>query len=312
MTIKSTVLPEDMMNREIERERHMTQMIKAEKPEQTDESMAAALERVLVKGDLSKLTDDQRIFYVKAVCDSVGLNPLTRPFDFLIMAGGKLTLYANKSCTDQLRTIKGISIDKLETKTEEGIYEVRAYALNAAGRRDADLGAVSISGLRGETLANAKMKATTKAKRRVTLSICGLGMLDESEVDSVPGAQRAPASESLQAEALQDYISAAPAAQQPVPAAAQTVKASPPATKPQRKATQRDNILAIGELIKQLLAAGIDLKTIQARMQTLTGCDKREQLNAGQAIVLIEEFESWLDVLDQTAAEDEGWEVGDQ
>ena len=32
------------------------------------------------------------------------------------------------------------------------------------------------------------MKAKTKAKRRVTLSICGLGILDESEADTMPGA----------------------------------------------------------------------------------------------------------------------------
>jgi hypothetical protein len=32
------------------------------------------------------------------------------------------------------------------------------------------------------------LKAVTKAKRRVTLSLCGLGMTDESEVDSIPGA----------------------------------------------------------------------------------------------------------------------------
>lgn len=31
------------------------------------------------------------------------------------------------------------------------------------------------------------MKAVTKSKRRVTLSICGLGMLDESEADSIRG-----------------------------------------------------------------------------------------------------------------------------
>jgi hypothetical protein len=36
------------------------------------------------------------------------------------------------------------------------------------------------------------MKAETKAKRRVTLSICGLGMLDESEVESLPPEVLAP------------------------------------------------------------------------------------------------------------------------
>src|SRR5262249_53952504 len=34
------------------------------------------------------------------------------------------------------------------------------------------------------------MRALTKAKRRVTLSICGLGMLDESEIESIKGAER--------------------------------------------------------------------------------------------------------------------------
>ena len=36
--------------------------------------------------------------------------------------------------------------------------------------------------LKGEVRANAILKAVTKAKRRATLSICGLGWLDESEV----------------------------------------------------------------------------------------------------------------------------------
>ena len=36
------------------------------------------------------------------------------------------------------------------------------------------------------------MKAETKAKRRVTLSICGLGMLDETEVETIPHAYPVP------------------------------------------------------------------------------------------------------------------------
>ena len=43
------------------------------------------------------------------------------------------------------------------------------------------MGVVSIAGLKGEALANAMMKAETKAKRRATLSICGLGWMDEVE-----------------------------------------------------------------------------------------------------------------------------------
>jgi len=51
------------------------------------------------------------------------------------------------------------------------------------------LGALSLKGLNAEDRANAIMKAETKAKRRVTLSICGLGFLDESEIENIPGAK---------------------------------------------------------------------------------------------------------------------------
>jgi hypothetical protein len=44
--------------------------------------------------------------------------------------------------------------------------------------------------LKGEELVNARLKAVTKAKRRVTLSICGLAFLDESEVETVKQARR--------------------------------------------------------------------------------------------------------------------------
>jgi hypothetical protein len=40
--------------------------------------------------------------------------------------------------------------------------------------------------LKGDALANALMKAETKAKRRVTLSLAGLGWLDETEIASIP------------------------------------------------------------------------------------------------------------------------------
>jgi hypothetical protein len=63
---------------------------------------------------------------------------------------------------------------------------VTVTATDATGRRDSDMGVVSTKNLAGENLANAILKAITKAKRRVTLSICGLGMLDETEVADIP------------------------------------------------------------------------------------------------------------------------------
>ena len=142
-------------------------------------------EKVLLGGDLSKLTPNERLSYIKNVCESLGLNPLTRPFEYITLQG-KMTLYARKDATDQLRTVKGISITNVKTEKVADTYVVTVCAQDKTGRTDVDLGVVSVGNLKGDGLANALMKAITKAKRRVTLSICGLGITDESELETIP------------------------------------------------------------------------------------------------------------------------------
>lgn len=149
---------------------------------------AAALETTLIQGDLARLTPAQRVAYYSKVCESVGLNPLTKPFEY-IQLNGRLRLYALKDCTEQLRKIHGVSLIIVSREVVEDCYVVTARATDRSGRTDESVGAVSIGGLKGEARSNAMMKAETKAKRRVTLSICGLGMLDETETDSIPGAR---------------------------------------------------------------------------------------------------------------------------
>jgi hypothetical protein len=149
----------------------------------------AVIEQLIVKGDLSSMTPAQRNEYYVALCNSMGLNPLTQPFEYLTL-NNKLVLYAKKAATDQLRTKRQISVTKTETKIEDGYFFVTAYAKDlSTGREDSDLGVIFIDGLRGEQRQNAMMKAFTKAKRRVTLSICGLGLLDETEVEDIPKAK---------------------------------------------------------------------------------------------------------------------------
>jgi hypothetical protein len=154
---------------------------------------AVTVETVLVGGDLSKLTPAQRVSYYTAVCKSLGLNQLTRPFDYLVL-NGKMVLYARRDATDQLRAIKGISIVITARETISDVYVVTAQA-SEGGRTDESTGAVSIKGLVGDALANAMMKAESKAKRRVTLSIVGLGLSDESEVEAIPGAKKVEVTE---------------------------------------------------------------------------------------------------------------------
>lgn len=151
--------------------------------------MAEAIEQVLITGDLKALSSAQRVDYYNRVCNSVGLNPLTKPFEYITL-NGKLTLYAKRDATDQLRAIHGISLGKPHIEYTDDMVMVTVEASDRVGRTDCDLGAVNIKILQGEARANAIMKAITKAKRRVTLSLAGLGWLDESEVDSVPSAQR--------------------------------------------------------------------------------------------------------------------------
>jgi len=149
----------------------------------------SVLERVLVSGDLAGLNESQRIEYYKAVCESLGLNPLTRPFEYLRL-NGRLVLYATRAAADQLRAIHGISILDVRIEQKDDLVIVTVRGRTRDGREDVEVGAVSVAGLRGDALANAQMKVLTKAKRRLTLSLAGLGWLDESETETIPGAQR--------------------------------------------------------------------------------------------------------------------------
>jgi len=155
-------------------------------------SDADIVEQVLVTGNLGSLSAEQRVFYYNKLCKSLGLNPLTKPFEYIIL-NGKLTLYALRTATDQLRSRRGVSVQIMARELVEDTYVVTARAKLPDGREDESVGAVPLGGLKGEARANALMKAETKAKRRVTLSICGLGMLDESEVGTIPGAVAPPA-----------------------------------------------------------------------------------------------------------------------
>lgn len=149
-------------------------------------SLTEKIENVLMKGDLATLSEVERVQYYKSVCESVGLNPLTQPFSYITL-NSKLVLYANKACTDQLRSIHNISIEIVAREKIGDVYVVTARAKGLGGRADESTGAVALGKASGDVLANLFMKAETKAKRRVTLSICGLGLLDESEVESIPG-----------------------------------------------------------------------------------------------------------------------------
>ena len=119
----------------------------------------------------------------------MGLDPYTKPFD-LLRLNGREVLYCTRSGTQQLNKLHKVShlITSRDTNTDAGVYIVTSKASLPDGRCTESLGAVNIQGLKGEAYANAIMKAETKAKRRATLDLLGLGVLDESEAESIPNA----------------------------------------------------------------------------------------------------------------------------
>jgi hypothetical protein len=138
---------------------------------------------------LSKLSANDKVKYYNGYCERMGLDPFTKPFDILRL-NGKEVLYCTRSGTQQLNKLHKVShlITSRDTNGEAGVYIVTSKASLPDGRCTESIGAVNIAGLKGEAYANAIMKAETKAKRRATLDLLGLGVLDESEADSIPNA----------------------------------------------------------------------------------------------------------------------------
>lgn len=143
------------------------------------------LEKVVVGGDLSQLNAAQKLAWYNYRCEQAGLSPVNQPFQYIVL-NGRLTLYATKAATDQLRANNNISVQIIYAAQEGEMFRVVARATDAAGRQDEDVAVVKLPPSGSEAHANAIMKAYTKAKRRVTLSICGLGMLDETEIEGFP------------------------------------------------------------------------------------------------------------------------------
>ena len=154
--------------------------------QKTDNEIVSNL---VLNGDLSKMDAGNRVKYYFSLCQSLHLNPLTKPFD-LIQLNGKTVMYANNNCAQQLRQNQKISIVDQKTERIGDIILTTVKVQNGEGRTDTGTGAVNVAGVKGDALANAIMKSETKAKRRATLSISSLGMIDEVELDTIPDVKK--------------------------------------------------------------------------------------------------------------------------
>lgn len=167
-----------------------------------------AINRALMAGDLSKLSPADRTQYYLALCRSNGLNPLTRPFITLKTQDGSVQWYPTVGCAEQLRKRDRVSTRILSReRTEDALYIITVEVSTPEGRTEQAQGIVALaeprtawrknaqgesvkteekssSGevilvrLAGKALENALMRCESKAKRRATLAICGLGLPD--------------------------------------------------------------------------------------------------------------------------------------
>jgi hypothetical protein len=170
------------------------------------------LEPLIVTGELIYLSPEDRIRFYVQVCESMGLNPLTRPLQFFeqIDRNGKrvLILYALRGACVQLSKLHSLTVKISDAIFSHDAVMFTATVTNPQGREDSAIGATSLKGLEGKEYADAIMAAQTKAKRRGVLDFTGSGLLDESEVEGMKGSVIEVTSEQLK-----DYtpIPAAPA-----------------------------------------------------------------------------------------------------
>ena len=152
---------------------------------------AAVTESLILYSDLSALAPKDKVLYYTGYCNRLGLDPFTRPFDILRL-NGREVLYLTRSGAQQLNKLHNVSHDITSRRVIDGadIYEVSCKASLPDGRHTESIGAASVANLKGEAYCNAMMKAETKAKRRSTLDLIGLGILSEEETESIPGAQK--------------------------------------------------------------------------------------------------------------------------
>lgn len=244
-----------------------------------------AIDQIVISGDLSKLTPEQRVSYVNTVCKSLGLNPATRPFAFQNFQG-RLVMYATKDCSEQLRKLHGVNIriTGRESNTETGIYTVTVRGVDKTFRRDEASGSVSISGLRGSDLANAMMKAETKAKRRLTLSICGLGYSDETELDDMQRNAPRAVQSSSRVDALNRLLDTAPSTEAVVAPQAAPVQVESPAP------------ASLEALAEEVAALGRKAGHKRSGMQALAAAKKQGKDEAGTRKVL----EEWHEAISNT------------
>jgi len=140
-------------------------------------------ERLIIHNDLTKLSAKERLDFYRAKCRWYGLDWRLAPFDYIMTKQG-VKLHLNATGTDLLRAQKKITIVDSKWEIVGQLVVSTVEGQMPDGRRDREIGAVSIANARGDDLANAIMKSMTKAKRRLVISMGGIGTDEDTEAES--------------------------------------------------------------------------------------------------------------------------------
>ncbi len=139
-------------------------------------------------GDFSVLSNEERNIFVEHICETYGLDKSSVPVRFVTDNKSKKVIpYLARTATDQLRMNLNISVVEQNVQfSPNGIAcIVTVKVQDDKGRTDMDVGSVFLGNATGDDYAKQIMACVTKAKRRATISLSGIGILDEAEIMSM-------------------------------------------------------------------------------------------------------------------------------
>lgn len=150
------------------------------------------IDSLVTRGDISELNPQERAHYYIAFCEQLGLNAASNPLAILRL-NGKEVLYPTRGATDQLAAIHRLNREVIEGPEVRDFGGTKLLYCKVRVTHPNGRVETAIATLPGRVDENSLMKLETKAKRRGTLSILGLGMLDETEIEAIPASAKEPA-----------------------------------------------------------------------------------------------------------------------
>lgn len=177
-------------------------------PLDVSEDAPSPLEQLLSEvqasgNDTTRLPTQDKAALLRGLSKALGLNPLSGGV-MLLRLNGKETLYVTKVGTDQIAAREKLSRETIVGPEVRAIEGKKVVFCQVRARHPDGRSEMSTATLPLADPVNDLMKCETKAKRRATLSVCGLGLLAEDEIETIQGAQKVDIDTSAQPEPEDD------------------------------------------------------------------------------------------------------------